>query len=139
MNRRGYVYLITVGPFVKIGFSRDLTRRLKKLRACCPYPMAVAAAVPGTRWLERDYQLRFASHQLYGQAEWFHLRGDLAEYLAHLRAGGVPMWEPGGFDYREHPHDLRPETASDEEDRDDGADLREFDLATGLIDPEDAG
>ncbi len=32
--------------------------------------------------------------------EWFHHRGDLAEYIAHLETGGAPMWEQGHPDYQ---------------------------------------
>lgn len=99
------VYFAVAGPFVKIGWSRYPDMRLAHLQIGCPYRMSLAATVPGGPYLERQYHLRFIYLAVEGRwgvngpnglpfpvNEWFHLTGELAEYVDHLAAGGAPLW-----------------------------------------------
>lgn len=99
------VYFAAAGEFVKIGWSRDPVARLDDLQTGCPFPIRLAAMVPGGRRLEREYHLRFiclAVELRWGISgpgglpfpvnEWFHLTGELREYVEQLAAGGAPLW-----------------------------------------------
>lgn len=91
-SKAGFVYFMLAGEFVKIGFSTDPLKRLPRVQWGCPLLVTLAAAHPAAQHVERDYHLRFASHAVPWAREWFRLEGDLAEYVAHLCRGGIPMW-----------------------------------------------
>lgn len=114
LSTEGCIYFIVAGPFVKIGWTRGAPAdRLAALQAGCPFPMWVAAAHKASRHVEYDYHLRFTCLRAGGGAEWFHLTGELAQYVEHLAAGRIPMWERGGPEYN-------PGTATDVTRDDDG-------------------
>jgi hypothetical protein len=79
---RGYVYFIGGGDWVKIGFAKNVSRRLEALRTTCPFPLTVLASLPGTAKRERELQNRFASYRLSG--EWFRFDGDLKAFVEDL-------------------------------------------------------
>jgi hypothetical protein len=54
---------------VKIGWSRDVARRLADLRTMHPYGMDLVALIPGGKDLEKAFHVRFASRRL--GREWF--------------------------------------------------------------------
>jgi hypothetical protein len=113
LGRQGRIYFIVAGPFVKIGWTTtppDVRR--DALQAGCPFPMRVVASHPAERYIERDLHLRFSCYRTAGGVEWFHLEGEMLDYVEHLIAGGVPMWHPGGPEYNPPP----PVDETDDED-----------------------
>jgi hypothetical protein len=65
------VYFIrAVGtPFVKIGFTRNLVKRLKLAQWHCPYELKLIHVAEGDRIAERDFHWRFHKRRVRG--EWF--------------------------------------------------------------------
>lgn len=75
----GHVYFLRAGNTVKIGFSTNLSERLRNIRTGCPEKVRLVKVVAGTMKTERMYHDRYAEYRLDG--EWFDLRGRLAKYL----------------------------------------------------------
>lgn len=76
------VYFITDGRRVKIGVTRDLPGRLRKLQTGNPLTLTVVKTVIGDQNEEYDLHQRFAAYRLNG--EWFRREGTLANYLAGI-------------------------------------------------------
>lgn len=68
---RSRVYFIeAVGlDLIKIGYTADLTERLRKLAPGCPAPLRLLGTVPGGLEIERHYHERLTAHRTRG--EWF--------------------------------------------------------------------
>lgn len=73
------VYFISDGHRVKIGVTRDLPGRLRKLQTGNSRPLSIVRTVIGDQTEETDMHERFAAYRL--QGEWFRNEGDLASYL----------------------------------------------------------
>lgn len=73
------VYFISDGRRVKIGVTRDLPARLRKLQTGNPLTLSVVKTVIGDQNEEYHLHERFAAYRLSG--EWFRIEGDLASYL----------------------------------------------------------
>lgn len=71
------VYVIGFGPYVKIGITTNLTRRLADLQT--PEPVILYAFFEG--WLHEELELhkRFAEWRLNG--EWFRREGGLDDWI----------------------------------------------------------
>lgn len=80
--RGSVVYYMRIGNRVKIGFSTNLSERLKTFT-----PEELLAVEPGDIALERSRQARF--NALWTHAEWFRYEGELVEWVEELqrRAG----------------------------------------------------
>jgi hypothetical protein len=83
---RERVYFIeAVGlDLVKIGYTADLTERLRKLAPGCPAPLRLLGTVPGGLLIERHYHERLNACRARG--EWFHKSPALDAILATLDA-----------------------------------------------------
>lgn len=80
----GTVYFIgpRAGP-VKIGFTTDLPRRLKRLQSGSPVKLEVLASATEQEMVqERIYHFQFASQRLHG--EWFEMTLELQELIERL-------------------------------------------------------
>ena len=84
------VYFVQAGDGgqIKIGFARDVSSRLVKMRVDCPIPLTLLAAIEGDAKFERDLQERFAAHSTRG--EWFAPAPDLLAFIATLPKPAVP-------------------------------------------------
>lgn len=82
----GGVYFLASGPYVKIGFARDIHGRIEDLRVGIPFQLEcigiVRCAPEDLRAREREHHARFAAHRVRG--EWFWHKDDLATYIATL-------------------------------------------------------
>jgi hypothetical protein len=65
----GWVYFMTSGDAVKIGFSTDVDKRLNAVRSHTKKDVAVIGKVHGTRGLEQKFHKQFAHLAIGG--EWF--------------------------------------------------------------------
>jgi hypothetical protein len=83
--RPHHVYFVQAGADgpIKIGFSRALSARIKKMRADCPYELTLLAHIDGGQDVEQDLHERFAHLRLRG--EWFSPGPDLLEYIEALQ------------------------------------------------------
>lgn len=80
----GYVYFCQVdggGP-IKIGWAKDVYRRLQSLQTYCPYRLRSLAVLPGTIQDETQHLKRFSEYHIRG--EWFRPEAELVEYIATL-------------------------------------------------------
>ena len=68
-SKRGTVYFVRAGERVKIGFTKDLDRRLVQLQNFFPDPLEVLLSMPGSILMEQELHRRFAADRLRG--EWF--------------------------------------------------------------------
>ncbi len=82
MDQNGFIYFIECQGHVKIGFARNVAKRIADLQTACPFPLKLLAKIAGNLWEERDYHARFEIHRR--QGEWFILDGSLAQYIASL-------------------------------------------------------
>ena len=78
-DREPLVYFIRCGDAVKIGYTKDIDRRLAHIRMLNPNRVEVLAMMAGAVQLERDLHTRFSAQRVHG--EWFRLDGELAELL----------------------------------------------------------
>lgn len=78
------IYFVTAEgtDFLKIGYATDVTSRIDRIRAGCPYPMRILAAIPGTKQDEHQLHLRFRQYHTHN--EWFRLEGELLDYVKSL-------------------------------------------------------
>jgi len=79
-----FVYFVECDGFVKIGYSGGrVEERADELSLGSPLEQAVAARLPGDRYLETLLHDLFKSYHHRG--EWFRVEGDLAEFLNGIR------------------------------------------------------
>jgi hypothetical protein len=85
---RGWVYLLQsqgTDGVVKLGWTQDIHKRVRDLRAHHPHDLHLVAALPGSRKLEAALHKRLAARQLRG--EWY-VR-EVIDEVAALLAGMV--------------------------------------------------
>lgn len=70
MNSGVYVIQARGRAAVKIGYAKDIAKRLRQLQTGSPAKLKLIAVIPGDRDVERGLHDRFADHRLHG--EWFH-------------------------------------------------------------------
>ena len=83
---RGSIYLIRAGERIKIGFTRNVKRRLSQLQTFYCEPLVVLAAVPGTMLMERE--LHYDFRDLRVANEWFRADMRLVNFAVRLNAAG---------------------------------------------------
>lgn len=76
---QGDVYFVRLGGLVKIGFTTNMTNRMKAV----PHE-AILGTVPGTMEDERRYHAEFAHLRVTG--EWFRAESDLLTFIAAVTA-----------------------------------------------------
>lgn len=76
------------GP-IKIGSTRDLTRRFAGLAHWMPYPLTILATMPGDSFLERRFHAKFAGQ--HSHCEWFHPSPELLRIVADVGAGTLDV------------------------------------------------
>jgi len=77
---RPSVYFVVCQPFVKIGYSADISGRLRSLRTFNPHPLSLEALVDGSVLLEKALHSHFKKQR--GHGEWFRLAGPIAQFLS---------------------------------------------------------
>lgn len=91
---RSRVYFIeAVGlDLIKIGYTSDLTERLRKLAPGCPAPLRLLGTVPGGLEIERHYHERLAAYRSRG--EWFRRSPALDAIVSGLDQPEPPPQKP---------------------------------------------
>lgn len=67
---------------IKIGLASNVGLRLKNIRVCSPYEIALLATIDGDRETEHSTQKRFEHARIRG--EWFRPAPELLEYIEAL-------------------------------------------------------
>lgn len=91
VNDPGWVYYIRMGDVIKIGYAKDVARRM---RAYPPSAMLLAAH-PGTPAVERDMHKRFSADLDRGR-EWFR---ESEALVAHIESVIEKFGAPEGMAY----------------------------------------
>ena len=73
------VYFLRDDGWIKIGYSSDLSRRMKELNIAHAEELEVVGLLPGPRRIET--QLHRAFDQLRGRGEWFKYESPLTEFI----------------------------------------------------------
>jgi len=75
----GEVYLIQHGDYVKIGFSRDIVRRMEYMQPGAPHKYELIARFPGSVKLEKAIHRRLEKSR--HRSEWFFYSDEVAEFI----------------------------------------------------------
>jgi hypothetical protein len=70
MSKNGYVYLFRCSDFYKIGYSKNVYRRLKQLDTR-PFPLDCIAAVYSERAWDIEQYIHKAFYSLRAENEWY--------------------------------------------------------------------
>jgi len=81
----GYIYFVRCQHYVKIGYAKDVEKRLAGLQTGNPYKLEVVATVPGTPSLERAFHK--ALRRKYVRGEWFELDSEVQQLIAQILVG----------------------------------------------------
>ncbi len=81
--QRGFVYFVECQGRVKIGFARDVGRRIAALQKACPFELKLMATFPGSIPDEWTLHERFAASRIHG--EWFNLSSAIKDFIASLQ------------------------------------------------------
>jgi hypothetical protein len=77
--RQGFVYIVAVQQYVKIGFTGNVGMRAAILQTSSPFEVTVIASFTGTMDDEAALHARFAQYRHRG--EWFRREGALADWI----------------------------------------------------------
>lgn len=81
--KRGFVYVLLSGYFVKIGHSHDPAERIRTIATASPGDCELLFAVPGGVDLERRLHREFAASHY--RREWFFLCGRLKQFIGEYQ------------------------------------------------------
>ena len=90
-NHEPYVYLIEHDNKYKIGFSKDINKRVKSFNTAHAVPCKIVAIVPGDKTLEKTLHNKFTVHHVHG--EWFLKKITILNEFKGLN--GVMIFLPG--------------------------------------------
>lgn len=76
---RGTIYFASSGEYVKIGFTRSVSKRIKKYSTENPLPTVLLHSEPGTFETENLTHRRFAHLRVHH--EWFRKTQELLDYI----------------------------------------------------------
>lgn len=79
--RRGVVYYLRSGGYIKIGWTSDLTKRMRAY----PPDSLLLAHHPGTRADETTMHRKFAAHRTHGR-EWYAMVPPLVRHIDQIKA-----------------------------------------------------
>jgi hypothetical protein len=79
--KEGFVYYVRSGGFIKIGWTSDLTKRMKGY----PPDSLLLAVEPGTRQLETRRHRQFSHHRSHGR-EWYTMAPTLTHHIESVKA-----------------------------------------------------
>jgi hypothetical protein len=82
VSEEGWVYFIQGGDRVKVGWSRDVPRRLAQLQTASSEALKLLGTLPGTRERERAIHRMLAAIHVRG--EWFHAEPGLLAMVPML-------------------------------------------------------
>ncbi len=77
-------------PYIKIGYTQDIYRRMIKMQADCPVKLTVLKTVEGDKAYEKKLHRKFAAFHYRG--EWFKMSEDQIENLS-VAKDNEEVWE----------------------------------------------
>ena len=83
-GRQGYVYLITDGEYLKIGYSVNPEKRVAELQTGNARPLRLLGKIEGTEADERALHQKYIRNNVL--QEWFHINGPLLQEFVNQPA-----------------------------------------------------
>lgn len=77
----GFVYFITNGYNIKIGYTNNVKRRLKQLNTRSDQQLFLLGYINGTKETEENLHRSFIKYRLRQNGEWFEPSSDLLDYI----------------------------------------------------------
>lgn len=74
-----YIIIAKGTPRIKIGWSADVSKRVKELQTGCPYPIEVLNEIETECSTERELHKALQEYRVHG--EWFELPEHVVEFL----------------------------------------------------------
>lgn len=84
---QGFVYFLSDGEFIKIGFATDWQARIKGLQVANPRTLTPLLVLEGSHRFERQLHQLFKAHRVKG--EWFRPSPEIAEYVSDHEADSL--------------------------------------------------
>lgn len=81
------IYFIQAGKYVKIGYSKDPSQRLKELQTSNPVKLKLLAILPGWYTTEAEFHRVFARFRV--NREWFRYDGHLKWCIIAINDAGT--------------------------------------------------
>lgn len=93
-NKSTYIYAITNGIHIKIGYSANVQRRLKQLNTGSANRLYVLCTFIGGRELEQYIHSKFGYNRING--EWFRVDQDMLDYINDMSQDKYVDWDDNG-------------------------------------------
>lgn len=84
MDRSGYIYLIRLLDWYKIGRSKDVSKRLTTMSIKLPFDLDLIHTFPAEDMYEGEFHLHMRFADKRGRGEWFRLDDSDVEYMTSL-------------------------------------------------------
>ena len=84
LRKRGFIYVVRAGDRVKIGFSKDVRRRISELQTFFPDELELLLTAPGSIMIEHSLHARFKEFAIKG--EWFQYAEPIAAFVANEKS-----------------------------------------------------
>lgn len=81
-DNNGFVYFVKADVTIKIGYAKDVYKRLKALQTANPIQLELIGYIPGNKEKESSLHALFDDYRLSG--EWFKYSDEIREYIASL-------------------------------------------------------
>jgi len=85
------IYFIQHTDFIKIGYTKEIHKRLNQLQVSCPVKLKVLGLIPGTFDDESNYHNMF--NHIHSHGEWFSANQELIDFIAKQNTD--LMWKHG--------------------------------------------
>lgn len=86
LEEQGFIYFVGLRRAFKVGWARDVSKRMKQLQTSSPHKLTLIYSLPGTRREEAMLHSFFVAHRLRG--EWFKRHHDMDNCISWLRECG---------------------------------------------------
>lgn len=85
------IYFIQHTDFIKIGYTKEIHKRLNQLQVSCPVKLKVLGLIPGTFEDESKHHIMFEHLRSHG--EWFSADQEIIDFIAKQNTD--LMWKHG--------------------------------------------
>lgn len=82
-GKEGYVYFLSAGGYVKIGYSTTIHQRINQLQTGCPFKLELVCVMPGTMKTEKMLHNKF--NQYCYNNEWFEYSLEIREFIESMK------------------------------------------------------
>lgn len=76
-----YVYFISSDDKIKIGYTKNIKRRLKQLQTSNSSQLILLGYIEGDKNVEKQLHKRFAQYRIRENGEWFNCNDEILDYI----------------------------------------------------------